>query len=247
MKTATKVALTSALMISMPALHGQSVSGTVVAASTGVPIADAGVLAVPKVVATVASKAPQIYKARVDAAGHFEIPVPAGQYELCVHGPKIYLDPCQWGGSSSISVTGTSNAVLSLPLQTGGQFVVRVHDAQGVLQKAEAVLGSGVFASITGASINGRLPLPFIQNAAGIRDYGMTVPVNVMFNATVTSAVASFVDATGAALTVQNTPFQVVPPTAFAGTPGTVAGLFAKPSNAYVLHVYATSPVAVPH
>ncbi len=48
-----------------------------------------------------------------------------GQYTLCVHGAGVYLNPCQWGGATPVTVT-TDVAVPAIRLTRGGRFWVRV-------------------------------------------------------------------------------------------------------------------------
>lgn len=229
-----------AFMSVIPALlAGQNLSGTLVAASTGVPISDGVVIAVSKTPA--GPKGPMIYKARVDGGGRYGMTVPAGQYQLCVHGPSLYLDPCQWGGSVGVTVTTSAVSVVPLRFQKGIPFVVRVHDSRGVLAKVETAAGIGVSAFITSPSIAGRFPLAVISADAGIRDYGTTVPFSTPLSVTVSSSLVSFADGTGAALNMQGTPFQVLPSDLAVISTGPMFGPQTASSSAKIIHVYVNS------
>ena len=139
--------------ISIPfAVMAQSLTGTVIAADTGAAMAGANVLAFQK--SPSASPQPMIYQSTVDSGGHFTMAVSPGQYAVCVHPlpQSLYLDPCQWG--SPTIVTGGTDSAVSLTLQKGVRFIVRVHDLKRLLPQAETLKGTVVSASLSSPSVS---------------------------------------------------------------------------------------------
>jgi len=172
-------------LAAMPAaMVAQNLSGTVVADDTGKPLTGATVIAIQKTGAV--SQRPAIYKAPVDASGRYAMTVSAGQYQLCVHGGGLYLDPCQWGSATTRSVTAAAAASAALRLQKGAWFILRVHDAQGLLPQGESVHGSSVSVHVTGAAVK-QFPLPMVYDSGRVRDYGAVVPMNSPLNVVVGS------------------------------------------------------------
>jgi hypothetical protein len=228
----------TALAIFPAVVAGQNLSGTVVADDTGMPISGATVVAIQQT-ATV-SQRPAIYKASVDAAGQYAMTVSAGQYQVCVHGGGLYLDPCQWGGAAVRSVSPAGTATASLRLQKGAWFILRVHDTNGLLPQAEVVHGSGVGVHLTGGAFK-QFPLPVVYDSGRIRDYGAVVPMDFPLNVVVASGSVVLSGDNGAAPSAQGIPFQVstadvnAPPLASAA----LERMFPRPT-AKIVHVAVT-------
>lgn len=160
-----------AVVASAAALSAQNISGTVSAAGTAVPIANATVVAIGRVSSTVAQ--PVVYKSTVDSAGNYTLPVPAGQYQLCVYGAEPYLDPCQWGSPLIATATSSVGAPLSLQLQKGVQFIVRVFDPNGLLSRTESVQGGAAKVYLFGwgrgsTSLGPNLRVPRLPGLRGV-------------------------------------------------------------------------------
>jgi hypothetical protein len=120
----------------------------------------------------------------------------------------------------------------------GAIFIVRVHDANGLLPQGEAIPGSNVRAFLTGAAVN-QFPLPMTYDNGRIRDYSAVVPLNSALNAVVSSGSVALADKTGAALSPLGIPFQVS--AADVSSPnllsGSLALMFPRPT-AKIVHVY---------
>jgi len=146
------VGLAAAVFIVLsPAASGQSLTGTVIADDTAAPLAGATVVAVQK--GAQSSQSPFVYKATTDSAGQYAFVVSPSQYTVCVHNDGIYLDPCQWGGTSATSLT-SGTASIPLRLKKGAWIIVRIHDLKGLLPAAEAVARSGVSVSLSATGVN---------------------------------------------------------------------------------------------
>jgi hypothetical protein len=229
--------------LAMPSA-GQNLIGSVAGSDTGSPLAGATVVAIQK--PGLPGQRPLIYKAAVGTAGQYSATVPAGQYQLCVHGAGVYLDPCLWGGADIASVPSSTAAPTSavsapLRLQKGRWFIVRIHDLQGYLA-AEAMPSSGVSAFVSGSGMS-EFPLPMIYNGGRIRDYGAVLPMNVPFVVVVGSSIVALTDATGAAASPQGTSFQVTPQNVSTPPwfPPSLALMF-PPPTAQMIHFYVSGP-----
>lgn len=228
-----------AIVAALPVVvAGQSLTGTVVAADTGSPLPGATVVAIQKTL--LPSQRPNIYKTATDATGHYTITPASGLYQLCVQGAGLYLDPCQWGGAISANVTSVAALSVPLVLQKGATFILRVHDATGLLPLGEAIPGANVHAYLTGAAVK-QFPLPVTYDDGRIRDYSAVVPLNSALTAVASSGSVTLADKTGAAVDPLGVPFQVSPADVSAPNPltGPLALMFPRP-NAKVVHVYAT-------
>lgn len=231
--------LAAATLLLAPAVSpAQSLNGAVSAADTGSPLTHGTVVAIR--VTPVAGERPVIYKATLNSAGTYAVPVSSGQYRLCVYGAEPYLDPCQWGGSPTPTVTASAVST-PLSLQKGVQLIVRVHDLKRVLPAAESVPGAAVKVSVTGASISPR-PLPVISDAGIARDHGMFIPFNTPLTVLVSSTAVQLATNAGATLNPAGIPVLVSPGDFQHPNPlsPSLAHMFPRPT-AKVVHVYANS------
>jgi hypothetical protein len=216
------------------ALVAQSLTGSVVADDSGLALAGATVVATQK---TASSKqSPLVSKAIVDSAGHYSMTVAAGQYQLCVHGTGLYLDPCQWG-TATVQTAGA--AAVSIRLKKGARFILRVHDPSGHLAAAETVPHSAINAIVSGAGISA-FPLLVTFDNGRIRDYAAVVPAGLAMTVAVSSGKVLLADTTGATPAAQGVPFQAVAedlkaPASSSGVPL----MFPRPT-ANIIHVYTT-------
>jgi len=227
-----------ALGILSMAVSGQSLTGSVVGDDTGSPVAGATVVAIGKPASP--NRAPSIYDAVVNGAGEYSMTLPASQYQVCVHGAGLYLDPCAWGSAHVAEVASISAAPAAIRLQKGGWFIVRIHDPNGILAGAEALQSSGVAVFVTGAD-TGKFPLPMIYNSGRIRDYGAVVPLNQSMTVVVSSNAVLLANGKGAAPGPQGAAFQVTAPdpTTPAWFPPSFALMFPRPT-ATMIHYYVT-------
>src|ERR1035437_10138031 len=196
MNKIARVAAIVACIAGISICPAQSITGTVTAADTSAPIANATVIAIQRT--ALASQKPSIYKAEANSAGKYTITISPGQYQLCVQGAGSYLDPCQWGGSIILNATGAAAATAPLSLQKGALFIVRAHDAAQLLAQAETLHGAGMRAYVTSSSIK-QFVLPLMFDNGRIRDYGAVVPMNLPLTVIAASSVP-LTDQTGAAL-----------------------------------------------
>jgi hypothetical protein len=211
-----------------------AVSGTVVTADSQKPIAAAAVIAVRK--ATSTSQPPVIRKALTDASGHYTFSAPAGQYQLCIHNAGLYLDPCRWGGSVSVTMTSAAVAAPAVQLTKGGRFILRAHDQNSALPMAETALGDALTVTFTDAT-GKAFALPISYQDPHFRDYGDIMPIGLTMSVKVSSTKVQLSDIHGAVPNLQGIPFQVADLTTTAkGFPG-FGGFFPHP-NATVVHIY---------
>jgi hypothetical protein len=138
----------------------------------------------------------------------------------------------------SKTVTAAVAAPVPLVLQKGATFIVRVHDANGLLPQGEAIPGSNVRAFLTGAAVKQFL-LPVTYDNGRMRDYSAVVPLDSALSAEVSSGSVALTDKTGAALSPVGIPFQVS--AADISSPNLLSGLlafmFPRPT-ARIVHVY---------
>ncbi len=212
----------------------QALSGTVTADDTGAPIGGATVVAIQKTVSH--AQQPAIYWAGTDSAGRYAMTVSAGQYQLCVHGAGVYLNPCEWGaGNRTVPVSAAATA--DLRLKKGAWLIVRIHDRERLMPHAETVRGGAVTAFVAGGTIP-QFPLPLIYDHGSVRDYGAVVPMNLAMRARVVSASLVLNDSTGVPLGAEGVPFQVTAADFPANTlPREVARMFPR-ATAKFIHVY---------
>ncbi len=211
MKTSASIPAIFVLALSSSAaLAAQGLTGTVTAADTGAPLAQASVVAVLQ--SGTAGEKPSIYLSVTGSSGVYAISAPAGQYALCVHTlpQSLYLDPCQLGSPVTVTIGASAASVVPLSLQKGVRFLVRVHDPNQFLPLAESVTGTAVSAFLSTASVP-QFPLPVVYSDAMIRDYGTVVPINIPMTVTVSSRTVALADSSGAAFGTSPTPFQVLP------------------------------------
>jgi hypothetical protein len=187
------------------AIVAQNLRGTILADDTGAPIGRATVLAIPK--RTSLSESAKIYSAETDAQGRYAVTAEPGQYTICVHSAGLYLNPCQWNTAITRNVT-TAPSDIPLRLTKGGRFVLRAHDVQRLLPRAEGIFSTGISAIVSRPS-GGPYLLPVVYDNGRVRDYGGILPLNVALRVTVSSSRVMLSDQTGAALTPQGVPFQI--------------------------------------
>jgi hypothetical protein len=176
-----------------------------------------------------------MYSGPTDSGGNFAIQVSPGSYKLCAHATGLYLDPCQWGSATAVTVAASATLNSPLKLTQGGKFVVRIHDPQQLLRQQETTYRQTVSVSITGATAKPFF-LPIVYDDGNIRDYGATVPLNLPMNALVfDGGHVTIVDPQGAALAPGGAAFQALPIAALAVKP------FFPPPDATFIHVQATA------
>lgn len=233
-----QMSIAAAVFDLFSAAFGQNLTGSVSGADTGSPLAGATVIAVQRTASS--TQAPTVYKAVVNAAGQYAMTLLPGQYQTCVHGAGLYLDPCLWGSSAVASVTSTSATSVPMRLQKGSIFIVRIHDPSGYLAGAETVHSSGVAAFVRGAGVK-EFPLPEVYDNGRIRDYGSVVPINTALDLVVSSGAAFLADRTGAAPNPQGISLRIVPPdlTTPSWFPPSLAQMF-PPPTATIIHFNVT-------
>lgn len=213
----------------MPA---QKLTGALTAADTGAPIAGASILAVQQTASR--TQKPLMYSGPTDTGGNFAIQASPGLYKLCAHAAGLYLDPCQWGIPTAVTVAAGATVNSPLKLTKGGKFIVRVHDPQRLLRQQETTFQRTVSVSITGATAKPFF-LPVVYDDGNIRDYGAVVPLNLPMNAMVfDGGHVTIGDRQGAALASGGVPFQALPVAVPAVKP------FFPPPDATFIHVQAT-------
>ncbi len=180
----------------------QNISGTVLASDTGAPIFGALVMAVG--VTSSPSQPPVMYQARTNTSGTFTLATAAGQYRMCASGGGPYLNPCLWGGVTTVS---SGAAALNLTLQKGALFIARVHTSTQALSQTETVHGSAIAPQVAGGPFTS-FPLPLIYESASTRDYGAILPLNLAMTLVMTSRL-SLTDSTGAAVSPQGAPLSI--------------------------------------
>lgn len=119
-----------------------SVSGTLVAADTGKPIAEAMVTASPSNRPARAAM-PVSVNASTDRSGRFTISgLNPGPYSLCVRATDDYLDPCQWPEPKSPHIVAATPASkdVTLSLTKGRWMYLRLLDPAGLLTRPRANL-----------------------------------------------------------------------------------------------------------
>src|SRR5207245_2163438 len=197
-----------ASMIFTAGLSAQNLAGTVVAGDTGQPISGATVIAVQRALSL--SQKPTIYESKADGSGRYGMIVQPGQYQLCVHAAGLYLDPCQWGGVNTATVTATTVAQAQLTLRKGAPFILRVHDPNNVLAKAETVPGGAIPAFVSAGPI-GPFPLVVVYDDSRVRDYGAVLPLNIALTVNVVGSNVVLNDGNGKVLSLQGIPCQISP------------------------------------
>ncbi len=222
------------------ALEAQSLTGSVAAADTGAPLAQASVVAVLR--SGTAGQRPSIYESVTDSSGNYAISAPPGQYALCVHTlpQSLYMDPCLWGSPVAATVGASAASVVPLTLQKGVRFLVRVHDPNQFLPQAESVAGTAVSAFVSSASVP-QFPLPVVYSDGMVRDYGTVVPINVQLSVTVSSRNVALAGSGGTAFGTSPMPFKVLPTDVeVTGAPLSPVTRMFPPPDAKIVHIYAT-------
>jgi hypothetical protein len=215
---------------------GQTLTGTVTGADTGAGIPGATVNAFLRVADQ--GHKPVVYQGQTDAAGRYGITVSPGTYTLCVQGANAYLDPCQWGGASSVAVAAGGTVSAPLRLEKGAPFVLRVHDKNRLLQQVERIKGEAVSAAVTTPS-GRRFLLPLAYDNGRIRDYAANLPRNVALTLSVGSVKLALSDRANTPLNANGISFQVSdPPSARADA--TTIRRFAPLPDATFIHVNVT-------
>jgi hypothetical protein len=241
MKTPANIRAIIVLALSaVAALHAQSLTGTVTAADTGAPLAQASVVAVLR--SGTPGQTPSIYESVTGSSGNYAISAPPGQYAMCVHTlpQSLYMDPCLWGSPVAVTVGASAAAVVPLSLQKGVRFLVRVHDPNQFLPQAESVTGTAVSASVSSASVP-QCPLPMVYSDGIVRDYGTVVPINVPLSVAVSSRNVALAGSGGTAVPTSPMPFKVLPTDIeVTGAPLSSATRMFPPPDAKIIHVYAT-------
>jgi len=102
-----------------------SITGTVLDAKTLKPVPAALVMAVQ-------SGAPAFSKStKTDANGAFQIQaLPAGKYPVCVQAGDGYVDACQWGRATTVTLETGQAAGASIRLTAASILTIQVQDAQ---------------------------------------------------------------------------------------------------------------------
>ena len=220
-------------------LCGQTLTGSVVAAETGAPLEGAIVLAIKTPPS--ASQPPTIQKATADASGRFSFTLSPGQYQFCAHHSALYLDPCQWGGTTARLVAAGALLPVTLRLQKGGQLIVRTYDSQRLLRSVEKLHRKGMSVVLTGASIR-TVPIPVVYDSGRVRDYGTVVPLNTPLRVVINSADVKITDSassdrsSGQGITVQVAPTDLPAKGLFPGRWRSLSGA----SPVKLLSLYAT-------
>jgi hypothetical protein len=127
----------SILLLAVPVAIGQtgtaSIQGTVLDVKTQKPIPAA------LVIASRAGAPPFTRNTKSGADGVFRIQgLAAGNYSLCVQvAGDQYLDPCQWGGTPTMTALASGQAVsaVALRLTPASILSIQVQDAQKVLSQ----------------------------------------------------------------------------------------------------------------
>lgn len=218
----------------------QDITGAVVAADTGLPLAGATVVAVRT--PDSALEIPTVYQSAVGADGHYALNASSGHYSLCVRplAASLYMDPCQWGRPTTVNVSAATVALTPISLEKGIRLIVRVHDTKQLLPKAEVVTGAAVAAFLTSGSVR-QFPLPVVYADDIVRDYGTNIPVGVPMSVTISSRNLTLVDKDGSPITGTPMPIEVL--STDIEVVGEAKSLFTSkfpPPNARMIHVYTT-------
>lgn len=151
---------------------------------------------------------------------------------------SLYLNPCQWGSPTGVTVGASATSVVPFALQKGARFIVRVHDKMQVLSQAETVAGTAVSAFVSSAMVK-RFPLPMIYSDGNVRDYGTVVPINVAMSVTISSNTVALVDNNSAPISTSANSFQVLPTDIeVTGAPPSPITRMFPPPDAEMIHVY---------
>jgi hypothetical protein len=148
--------------------------------------------------------APSVSVTTSNDDGSYTLRLSSGKHVLCADAGRIYLDPCQWSGGSTVvdSTTGT----LDFALTRGVLFIIRVSDPNGVtdaMRSTTSVLaktaGPPLSAVVTDKSGTPHL-MPFVQSTKGNTEFALAVPPSQPFTIAVTSTLLNLADASQKAL-----------------------------------------------
>lgn len=220
------------------AIFAQTLTGTVVADDTGTPLQGTSVIAIQ---ITTPGERSATVSSPVDAKGQFAIDVPPGEYLLCARNAGHYLDPCQWGGAKTVVAgapgIGTAGEI-TLRLERGAPFLVRLHDSNGLFAKAGSMPAAALSATVQAP---GRKPfiLPLVYDGGSVRDWGGVVPLEVAMTVTVGSNRLRFTESGGAPLREGGIPFQIRA-SDLARKPVAAPAGFRVQSDVTMVHLYAS-------
>jgi hypothetical protein len=186
-------------------LRAQSVgivAGSVLANDTQKPIANVTVLAIAASPSNT-SAAPEIIRAETSAQGTFSFMGSIGKtYTLCIHNSGTYLNPCQWGTASQVTV-GSETPAITIELVPGRQLSVRVLDPKGLIDGAQTAAGGGLFFAPMFVHVkNGQgadVAVPIRVSGGNLVEFSDVIPSENDWKVFVDSGVFQFINENGAA------------------------------------------------
>jgi hypothetical protein len=151
-----------------------SVSGRILAEDTGLPLEGVTVNAIksteggPVIASTVSS-----------AGGEFIFDnVSPGIYRICVHEAGEYLNPCEWDGTVSVNVSGSSSRAADIRLKRGVWLSVRIADPNNLVATLAQKLPGGFAAVFVTNSTGASGPVPLTSSGHGVYEYSKLVMPN---------------------------------------------------------------------
>ncbi len=198
------------LCTAVPVCAQLAISGSLVSAETGAPVAGATIVTSRPPVGTTP---PLVLRGVSDSRGEFRIDkVTSGVWALCVHAAGGLLDPCVWDKPVTVSVGSAVVSTGVIRLTQGELFEITVEDSGKVLPVQrpgnERVAGvpanTGFALSVTGPRGFTR-PLRRVQSQNGYHIYSDYFPRGGTLSLRVASSGMRVRDSGGAALAGSST------------------------------------------